>query len=234
MAAVADRAVRGAGYSTIVVPTAGEALTALQQQKIDLLLLDLVLPDMDGRELCRRLRADVRFRALPIIMLTSLGTVRDRVAGLDLGADDYVPKPYADEELLARIRARLRGGAPAAAAEAPRRTLANPNAAVIETPSGEVVLAARVSPFAKFVDAMTFIRALEAHLSTNARAAKVEVQSLRSETLYLSIRYAGAMPLLERLLSVPNYGLSLVGSEPGLVTLECQASRRSSGGPQRR
>ncbi|MGH7736605.1 MAG: response regulator transcription factor [Candidatus Tyrphobacter sp.] len=71
----------------------------------DLVILDLMLPRLDGYEVCKRIRAKSR---VPIIMLTARDTVADRVAGLDLGADDYLTKPFSTEELLARVRARLR------------------------------------------------------------------------------------------------------------------------------
>jgi two-component system response regulator VicR len=84
----------------------GEAgLAAIRQSKPDLLILDLMLPKLSGYEVCRKLRAEGN--ALPILMLTARGEEADRVLGLDLGADDYVVKPFAIRELLARVRALL-------------------------------------------------------------------------------------------------------------------------------
>lgn len=80
----------------------------------DLVLLDLMMPGMDGLEVCRRIRGK---SAVPIVMLTARGDETDRVVGLELGADDYVPKPFGPRELLARIRAVLRRAAPAAGGE---------------------------------------------------------------------------------------------------------------------
>jgi two-component system alkaline phosphatase synthesis response regulator PhoP len=74
----------------------------------DLLVLDLMLPGMDGYELCRRLRKDPRTETLPIIMLTCRSDEADKVLGFELGADDYITKPFAPRELVARVRARLR------------------------------------------------------------------------------------------------------------------------------
>jgi two-component system alkaline phosphatase synthesis response regulator PhoP len=74
----------------------------------DLLLLDLMLPGLDGLEVCRTLRSDPRTAAVPIIMLTARAEESDRIVGLELGADDYVTKPFGIRELLARIRVRLR------------------------------------------------------------------------------------------------------------------------------
>ncbi|SHI10556.1 DNA-binding response regulator, OmpR family, contains REC and winged-helix (wHTH) domain [Sporobacter termitidis DSM 10068] len=85
-----------------------------QSGRFDLILLDIMLPEMSGMEVLRRLR---RTSSVPVIMLTARDGVTDKVAGLDLGADDYVTKPFAIEELLARIRAALRKNAPAAESE---------------------------------------------------------------------------------------------------------------------
>jgi two-component system OmpR family response regulator len=80
----------------------------LKDARIDLMLLDLMLPGEDGLSICRRLRA--AGHAMPVIMLTAMGEEMDRVVGLELGADDYIPKPYSTRELLARIRAVMRRG----------------------------------------------------------------------------------------------------------------------------
>ena len=96
-------------YESYEVLTAnnGEAgLAAIRQSKPDLLILDLMLPKLSGYEVCRKLRAEGN--ALPILMLTARGEEADRVLGLDLGADDYMVKPFAIRELLARVRALLR------------------------------------------------------------------------------------------------------------------------------
>ncbi|MQX38078.1 response regulator [Roseospira navarrensis] len=79
----------------------------------DLMILDLMMPGEDGLSLCRALRADPATADLPIVMLTAMGEETDRVVGLELGADDYVPKPFNPRELLARVRAVLRRAAPA-------------------------------------------------------------------------------------------------------------------------
>jgi phosphate regulon transcriptional regulator PhoB len=78
------------------------------QEKPDVVLVDLMLPGMDGLEVCRRLRADSRTAAIPLIMLTAKSGESDRVVGLELGADDYVTKPFSPRELTARVRALLR------------------------------------------------------------------------------------------------------------------------------
>jgi two-component system, OmpR family, response regulator len=102
-------ALDGEGHAVDVVPDGLEALSWVETYPYDLLILDVVLPGLDGFSLCARVRlAGV---AAPILMLTALDEVEDRVTGLDRGADDYLAKPFAMAELLARVRALLRRGA---------------------------------------------------------------------------------------------------------------------------
>jgi two-component system phosphate regulon response regulator OmpR len=84
----------------------------LKLAHFDALLLDLMLPDGDGLDLTRELRADARTRRLPLLMLTARGEPMDRIVGLEIGADDYLPKPFEPRELLARVKALLRRAAP--------------------------------------------------------------------------------------------------------------------------
>jgi len=103
------------GFEPVIARTASEALRLGREAAPDVVLLDLSLPDGDGRDVCRELR---RISDVPIIMLTARGTVTDRVVGLELGADDYVVKPFAVGEVISRIRAvlrRARGSSPAPA-----------------------------------------------------------------------------------------------------------------------
>ncbi|MHB1627864.1 MAG: response regulator transcription factor [Bacilli bacterium] len=93
------------GYELIAVNDGRAGLEQAQSADWDMILLDVMLPGMSGLELCRRIRADSH---VPIIMLTARGTVPDRIAGLDYGADDYLVKPFAVEELFARMRGVLR------------------------------------------------------------------------------------------------------------------------------
>lgn len=85
-------------------------------EAFDALVLDLMLPDGDGLDLCRELRTEPRTRQLPLLMLTARGEPMDRIVGLELGADDYLPKPFEPRELLARVKALLRRAAPASSA----------------------------------------------------------------------------------------------------------------------
>lgn len=93
------------GYDVITASDGQQALERIEQKMPDLLLLDVMMPKMDGFTLCYRVR---EFSAVPIIMVTARGQDQDRVRGLDLGADDYLSKPFGIEELLARVRAVLR------------------------------------------------------------------------------------------------------------------------------
>jgi DNA-binding response OmpR family regulator len=107
-----------AGFRVSVCGTAAEGLARLAHDAFDALVLDLMLPDMDGLEVCRTVRAGSGAGAdLPILMLTARGDATDRVVGLELGADDYLPKPFDPRELLARLRAVLRRRLPGRMAE---------------------------------------------------------------------------------------------------------------------
>jgi DNA-binding response OmpR family regulator len=101
-----------AGHGAEVVADGGRALTAARETPPDLVILDLMLPGMNGLQVCKALRSDTRTAALPVIMLTARGEESERILGLDSGADDYVVKPFSPNELMARVRALLRRAAP--------------------------------------------------------------------------------------------------------------------------
>jgi DNA-binding response OmpR family regulator len=96
------------GFRCRTAATGAAALADIRRHPPDLVILDLMLPELDGLELCRRLRADPATAALPLIMLTARADEVDRVVGLELGADDYVTKPFSPKELVARVRALMR------------------------------------------------------------------------------------------------------------------------------
>ncbi|PYM86215.1 MAG: DNA-binding response regulator [Candidatus Rokuibacteriota bacterium] len=96
------------GFHCRTAGSGTEALRELAAVVPDLVVLDLMLPELDGLELCRRIRGDPRSAAVPIIMLTARADEVDRVVGLELGADDYMAKPFSPKELVARVRAVLR------------------------------------------------------------------------------------------------------------------------------
>lgn len=114
MVAEDDRAVRGAltraleleGYRVVAVPDGAAALEAMESERPDVVVLDIMMPNVDGLSVCRRMRS--RGDHTPVLMLTARVEISDRVSGLDAGADDYLPKPFAVDELLARLRALIR------------------------------------------------------------------------------------------------------------------------------
>ena len=110
------------GIDVAVASDARRGLVALKSGRFDVVLLDVMLPGIDGLETCRRIRATPELAAIPIVMLTARGDDVDKVVGLELGADDYVAKPFNPRELLARIRAVLRRTAPATAGRPRFRT----------------------------------------------------------------------------------------------------------------
>src|SRR5688572_27854758 len=93
-----------AGFLCLRARDGEEALTLTRREAPDLLILDLMMPRLDGIEVTRRLKADVLASRIPILMLTAMGGVDDRVKGLDAGADDYLGKPFDLRELAARVR----------------------------------------------------------------------------------------------------------------------------------
>jgi len=110
MARLLRRGMEEDGHSADVARTGTDALWMARATEYDAIVLDLMLPGIDGVEVCRRLREDGVWS--PVLMLTALTEVSDRVAGLDAGADDYLPKPFHLDELLARVRAIARRGVP--------------------------------------------------------------------------------------------------------------------------
>lgn len=97
-----------AGFETIAVASAADAQKTLERSTVDLILLDWMLPGISGAEWARRLKKEDAYRELPIILLTARGEEEDKVKGLEIGADDYITKPFSPKELVARIRAVLR------------------------------------------------------------------------------------------------------------------------------
>jgi DNA-binding response OmpR family regulator len=97
-----------AGYATTRLSSGRDALDAVRAKPPDLIVLDLMLPQVDGLEVCRALRANDKTAAIPIIMLTARAEESERIVGLEMGADDYLAKPFSPNELVARVRALLR------------------------------------------------------------------------------------------------------------------------------
>jgi two-component system phosphate regulon response regulator PhoB/two-component system alkaline phosphatase synthesis response regulator PhoP len=99
-----------AGFVTSKYEEAQPLLDSIKRELPDLIILDLMLPDADGFEVCKKLRANSQYKNIPIIMLTAKGDEMDRILGLEFGADDYVVKPFSPRELVARVKAVLRRG----------------------------------------------------------------------------------------------------------------------------
>src|ERR1700722_8920177 len=99
---------RQEGFEVATVSQGDQVLESISKRKPDLLLLDLMLPKMTGTEVCKQIRMRDDIRDLPIIMVTAKGTETDKVVGLELGADDYITKPFSPKELVARTKAVLR------------------------------------------------------------------------------------------------------------------------------
>ena len=100
--------IRKEGFSPAVAPDGESGWAKARAEKPDLILLDILLPGMDGLELLRRIRSDRGMSRIPVVMLTAKGDETDRIAGLELGADDYIPKPFSPREVVARIKAVFR------------------------------------------------------------------------------------------------------------------------------
>jgi two-component system phosphate regulon response regulator PhoB len=116
-----DFNLRAAGFETLLASNGEQALAHLRRRIPDLVLLDVMLPDVSGTEICRQIKGDPRTRHVLVVMLTAKGEEVDRVVGFELGADDYVTKPFSVRELVLRLKAVLRrAGAAPAGGERPR------------------------------------------------------------------------------------------------------------------
>lgn len=101
---------RKAGYDPVAAADGEAALRILDEQPVDLIILDIMLPKIDGLEVCRTMRQNDKLKSIPVIMLTAKGEEVDRIVGLELGADDYVVKPFSPRELVLRVKAILKRG----------------------------------------------------------------------------------------------------------------------------
>ena len=108
IASLVDRYLQKAGFSTEVLTSGRDALKGIADRPPDLIVLDVMLPGVDGLEICRAVRAGPKTANVPIIMLTARAEESERIVGLELGADDYIAKPFSPNELVARVRALLR------------------------------------------------------------------------------------------------------------------------------
>jgi two-component system phosphate regulon response regulator PhoB len=120
LAALVAFNLRGAGHDVTVAHDGSTAMAEIQRNQPDLLVLDVMLPDVSGLEICRRLRRNPQTVRLPVIMLTARSDEVDRVVGFEVGADDYVPKPFSPRELVLRVDAILRRTISLAEVEGPQ------------------------------------------------------------------------------------------------------------------
>jgi two-component system, OmpR family, phosphate regulon response regulator PhoB len=111
-----DFALRQAGFDAVPARDASEALARIKEKAPDAVILDLMLPDLPGTEICRQLKSNPKTAAIPVMMLTARSDEVDRVVGFELGADDYITKPFSVREVVLRVKAILRRGAPGEAA----------------------------------------------------------------------------------------------------------------------
>jgi DNA-binding response OmpR family regulator len=135
------------GFSAEIVGSGREALASVQSRPPDMVILDLMLPHVDGLEVCRALRTSERTAAIPVIMLTARGDESDRIVGLEIGADDYLSKPFSPNELVARVRALFRRAERSAPAGGARLTYGpiaiDPERHVVSLKGHEVALTAK-------------------------------------------------------------------------------------------
>src|SRR5438067_10366871 len=120
---VLEFALRQPGHEPVFARDGGEAFARIREKAPDAVILDLMLPDISGTEICRQLKGNTRTATVPVIMLTARSEEVDRVVGFELGADDYITKPFSVREVVLRVRAVLRRGAPG---EAPPRAEIGP------------------------------------------------------------------------------------------------------------
>jgi two-component system, OmpR family, alkaline phosphatase synthesis response regulator PhoP len=147
IAQLVARYLEKSGFVPEVVSSGRDALTAVAAQAPDLIVLDLMLPQLDGLEVCRAVRAREATAAIPIIMLTARAEESDRIVGLELGADDYLAKPFSPNELVARVRALLRraglGRAPLGRTMTYGPIVVDPERHTVSSSGSEVTLTAK-------------------------------------------------------------------------------------------
>jgi DNA-binding response OmpR family regulator len=186
IAHMVNMALGDAGFLCLRARNGEEAINLVKVQSPDLLILDIMMPRCDGMEVVRKLRADVLTSKTPILMLTALGTVENKVEGLEAGADDYVTKPFDLRELSARVKALIRAsrrerernpatGLPGSSA------IDNHLAAVLATDESTAVVHAHAVGFDEFVDrvgfsrAESFVKQLGGAVLSKARAAADDI-----------------------------------------------------------
>ena len=128
-----------AEYACAIAPTGEKATELLKEMPFDLVLLDIMLPGMSGLDLCRDIKQDLKLKAIPIVIISAKGEEMDRIVGLELGADDYIVKPFSVRELVLKAKAILKRGTPPPVGESKKEMLAAGDI-VINIPRHEVTV----------------------------------------------------------------------------------------------
>lgn len=176
-----------AGYQVVTATDGVGALEAVHRETPELIILDIMLPGMDGLELCRQLRREDATATVPIIMLTAKGDEIDKVVGLEVGADDYVTKPFGRRELLARVRALLRRAEYVTSSSEDQPSISTPKAPV-EVPTANRELTA--GP----------LRIDLAGRRVNCRGQDLELQPKQFDLLTYLVRNRGTVLTRDQLL----------------------------------
>ena len=175
------------GYQVVTASDGVSALETVRQETPDLIVLDIMLPGIDGLEVCRQIRRDDETATVPIIMLTAKGEEIDRVVGLEVGADDYVTKPFGRRELLARIRALLRrSDYPTFSGSNGHQVGASPNGQAHGVAKGELI----AGP----------LRIDQAGRRVNCRGQELELQPKQFDLLIYLVRNRGTVLTRDQLL----------------------------------
>ena len=132
-----------ADYDCAVASTGEKALDILKCGVVDLIILDIMLPGMDGFETCRAIKEKEKLKNLPIIMLTAKGEEIDRIVGLELGADDYIVKPFSPRELVLRVKAILKRGK----VEEVKKDILSAGDIIVDIPKHKVTVKEKPRPF---------------------------------------------------------------------------------------
>jgi two-component system alkaline phosphatase synthesis response regulator PhoP len=220
-----------AGFTTEVLSSGRDALTAIAAHPPDLIVLDLMLPQVDGLEICRAVRTQAKTAAVPIIMLTARGEESDRIVGLELGADDYIAKPFSPNELVARTRALLRRAQrvnPTRGAAMSYGSIAvNPETHTVSSGDNAVTLTAK-----EFLLLEYLLRHRGRVLSRDVLLTDVWGYRYTGGTRTVDVhvrRLREKLPLLAvALVTIKQFGYKLVEPAPELASVVRRNRRRSS------
>ncbi len=217
IAELVGRYLERAGFRVELLASGRDAIAALAERPPDVLVLDLMLPGVDGLEICRAARSNARTANIPIIMLTARAEESERIAGLEIGADDYIGKPFSPNELVARVRALLRR---VARSETPGTTAATYGPVVLN--SDEHTVTVDGQPVALTAKEFLLLQYLIGHrgrvLSRDLLLTDVWGYTYTGGTRTVDVhvrRLREKLPLLERaLVTVKQFGYKLLDPPP--------------------